>query len=223
MNILVKFPSRERPHKFFLAIKHYIDLSHGENVRYLITLDSNDPTLNLYVSYCEKLKEQGVNIEWIIGESTGKIHAVNRDMDKSGEWDIVVLASDDMICKIENWDIILQNEMSDFYPDTDGILYHNDGFTTLNTMCIIGRKYFDRFGYLYHPDYISLFCDNEFMEVSRKLGKETYFDQVLFRHEHWSNGKQFSHTNDDLMKRTEKWYEADKATYELRKFKNFGL
>lgn len=217
MKILVKFPSRERPHKFFLCIKKYIDLQSTKDVRYLITLDANDPLILAYKNHCEVLKSQGVKIDYMVGNSKGKIDAVNRDMDKSGKWDILVLASDDMECKTAGWDAILQNEMFDYYNDTDGVIWHNDGFTgqKLNTMCILGRKYFDRFGYIYHPKFVSLWCDNLFMEIANFLGKQTYFDQVLFKHEHPANMK----INEDALgKHNESFYHKDKATYdELRK------
>ena len=221
--ILVKFPSRERPHKFFLCIKKYIDNQTTNNVRYLITLDNNDPLNLAYRNYCETLKSQGVNIEYVVGDSLGKIDAVNRDMPESSGWDIVVLASDDMQCQVQGWDAIIQNEMFDYCQDTDGVLFHKDGYTQLNTMCIIGRKYFDRFGYIYQPDYISLWADNEFMEVSRLLNKEYVFEQVLFRHEHFSNSGSYAHTKDVLMRKNESYYYQDEATFKRRKQINFGL
>lgn len=232
MQILCKFPSRQRPHKFFLCIKKYIDLQTTNDVRYLITLDKDDNLLLAYTNYCETLKSQGVNLEYVVGESTGKIHAVNRDMDDAGDWDILVLGSDDMQCVYHGWDNVLQTEMKEHYPDTDGVLFHKDGFTELNTMVIAGRLYLDKLSFMtyelseiaiYHPDYVSLWCDNEFMDVSRQLGKETIFETVLFKHEHYSNGSQFHHTKDALMNKTEKYYRQDKEVYERRKSFNFGL
>lgn len=230
--ILVKFPSKERPHKFFLCIKKYIDLQTTNDVRYLITLDSNDSLLLAYTNYCETLKSQGVNLEYIVGNSIGKIHAVNRDMECAGDWDILVLGSDDMQCLYQGWDNVLINEMKENYPDTDGVLFHKDGFTQLNTMVIAGRSYLDKISFtvydlseivIYHPEYKSLWADNEFMEVSRMLNKETVFETVLFRHEHFSNSGQFSHTRDHLMNKNESFYHQDEATFKKRKQINFGL
>lgn len=221
MKILVKFPTRERPHKWFLVIKQYFDLAHDKDIRFLVTLDSDDPHINTYVKYCQSLQQQGLSIEWIIGLSSNKIHAVNRDMDKSGDWDIVVLASDDMICKVQNWDFILSNEMESYFPDTDGVLYHKDGKTQLNTMCILGREYYNRFGYIYEPEYISLWADNEFMEVSRMLEKERVFEQVLFEHEHYSTHRHIQ--PDAMMLKNQKFYHQDEATYKRRKHLNFNI
>jgi len=218
MTILVKFPTRERSGKFNLLIRQYISMQSTQDVIYFITLDSNCPDLDRYIEICQEL-----GLTYSIGESKGKIHACNRDINDAQlpKWDILVLASDDMHPQTHSWDQVLIDEMKEHFPDTDGVLYHSDGYTKLNTMCIMGRKYFDRFGYIYHPDYKSLWCDNEFMEVSRKLGKEKYFDLVLFKHEHFSNTQ--SVKPDALMKRNESLYYTDEATYKRRKTINFEL
>ncbi len=223
MNILVKFPTRERAHKWFLCIKNYIDNQGTNMVRYLITLDQNDPHINTYVEYCKKLIEQGVKLDYVIGTSSGKIDACNRDLEAQENWEIFILASDDMICQLTNWDLIILNAMESHYPDTDGVLHFSDGYAKerLNTMCIMGRQYYKRFNYVYHPDYVSLWCDNEFMLVSQKLQKAKYFEQVLFKHEHPANTP--SGLNDELAKRNESYYHKDQITYENRKAINFNI
>ena len=87
-------------------------------------------------------------------------------------------------------------------------------------MCILGKKYYERFGYIYSPEYKSVWCDNEFMDVSKLLGKVTYFDEVIIRHEHpdWGFG-----SNDAIHTNNIKHESADRLTYERRKQKNFGL
>lgn len=219
MQILVKFPTRERANKWFEVIKKYILLSSDkDNTRYMVTLDENDPQINLYA---EAIKKLGDKVTAVVGRSEGKIHACNRDMEQSGTWDIVVLASDDMVVQKVGWDNILRREMQECFPDTDGVLYHSDGYTKLNTMCIIGRKYYDRFSYIYHPSYKSLWCDNEFMEVADMLDRQRRFPEVLFKHEHWSNNR--SVRADALMKKNEALYKTDEKNYYERKEKDFDL
>ena len=50
------------------------------------------------------------------------------------------------------------------------------------------KKYYQRFGYIYHPAYKSLYCDNEFMQVASRLNKQTYIDQVIIKHEQHITG-----------------------------------
>jgi hypothetical protein len=157
------------------------------------------------------------------GNSKSKIDACNRDMDRAKDWNIVVLLSDDMIPQTTGWDVTILQAMSDNYSDTDGVLFFNDGFRKgdLNTMCILGKKYYDRFGYLYHPDYVSFYCDDEFTQVGYLLGKQKYFDKVIFKHEHPGNG--FNKEFDQLYKLNEKNFFKDKETFNKRRREGFFL
>lgn len=226
MKILIKFPTRERPERFYKVLQGYIENSIDPGqTRYVITLDSDDPRLNQYLQVQEQVKEEypDLAITWNIGKSTGKINAVNRDMDEYVGWDILLLASDDMVCQQKGWDEVIRENMINYYPDTDGVLFFSDGHQNLNTMPILGFKYFKRFGYIYHPDYISLWCDNEFQDVADKLNRQTRFEDVLFEHQIWFNGKEWADTKDELSNKEQKFYSQDKQTFEKHKKLNFGL
>jgi len=182
---------------------------------YLVSLDDNDPTATYQLQ--SKILSMAEDIIIHMGISKNKIAACNRDVYNYKNWDILILASDDMEVQVVGWDKIIIDAMG---KDTDQVLYYPDGYTNLNTMCILGKKYYDRFGYIYHPDYISLWCDNHFQEVAQRLGKEKRFTKVLFKHQHPMN---IGSGNDDLYKRNEKYYHEDKKTFERYKRNNFGL
>ena len=191
MRLLIKFPTRNRKSKFFTVLEQYQTLCEDiENTFFLITLDNDDEEMNSpeVVNIFSTFK----NIKYVYGDSTSKIHAINRDLETENEWDIVLLASDDMIPKVKGYDNIIRNKMKEHYPDTDGILWFNDGHqgTTLNTLSILGKKYYERFNYIYYPEYKSMWSDNEFMSVGNILEKQTYFDEVIIEHEHpdWGFG-----------------------------------
>ena len=112
--------------------------------------------------------------------------------------------------------------MKNLYPDTDGVLWFNDGYQgdRLNTLCILGKKYYERFNYIYHPDYKSCWSDNEFMEVGNILGKQTYINQVIIRHEHpdWGYGSiDYVHNNN-----VKDWHH-DNNVFQQRKSNNFYI
>jgi hypothetical protein len=185
MRLLIKFPTRNRKSKFFNVLEQYQTLCEDiENTFFLITLDNDDEEMNSpeVVNIFSTFK----NIKYVYGDSTSKIHAINRDLETENEWDIVLLASDDMTPKVKGYDNIIRNKMKEHYPDTDGILWFNDGHqgTTLNTLSILGKKYYERFNYIYYPEYKSMWSDNEFMLVGNILEKQTYFDEVIIEHEH---------------------------------------
>ena len=75
----------------------------------------------------------------------------------------------------------------------------------------MGRKLYERFGYIYHPAYKSFFCDNEFTEQVRKMKKVIYLPQVIIKHE-WKGNK-----GDDLYRRNTKMAGVDQKTYNKRK------
>ena len=128
---------------------------------------------NVKFKNCKFLNCQFKNVEFFYGNSKSKIEAVNADMDKVGDWDVLLLASDDMIPQVKNYDEIIIQKMNEFFPDTDGVLWFNDGNRKdLNTLCILGKKYYNRLNYIYYPEYKSTWCDNEFTDVGNILKKQ---------------------------------------------------
>jgi hypothetical protein len=221
MKLLIKFPTRNRKNKFFKVLRQYQNLCEDlDNTYFLITLDNDDESMN--PSDVEDIFNTFKNIKVVYGTSNSKIHAVNRDIELINDWDIVLLASDDMTPKVKGYDNIIRNKMKEFYSDTDGILWFNDGHmgNKLNTLCILGKKYYDRFGYIYHPEYKSVWSDNEFMLVGNLLGKQTYFEQVIIEHEHpdWGYG-----SRDEIHQINSKNENQDKLLFTKRKDKNFYL
>ncbi len=221
MKLLIKFPTRNRKNKFFKVLREYQNLCEDlNNTYFLITLDNDDESMN--PSDVEDIFNTFKNVKVIYGTSNSKIHAVNRDIELVNDWDIVLVASDDMTPKVKGYDNIIRNKMKEFYSDTDGILWFNDGFQgeKLNTLCVLGKKYYERFNYIYHPDYKSCWSDNEFMEVGKILKKQTYIDSVIIKHEHpdWGYGNRDQiHTNNIND------YQYDLGVYNRRKEINFEL
>ncbi len=221
LKILIKFPTRSRPHQFLKVLNLLVDKSADkENISYLISYDSDDSTMSEPI--IEKAKQAASEITICGGTSNNKVHACNRDIEIVKEWDIVVLISDDMIPQIEGWDNILRQAMTKYYPDTDGCLWFFDGYQDrICTLVIMGKKYFDRTGYLYHPDYNSLFCDNEQTLVAQKLNKMTYIPLCIFKHEHFANNA--SVKRDNLYNKNEGFYRIDEQVFLKREANNFDL
>jgi hypothetical protein len=132
----------------------------------------------------------------------------------------VLLASDDMIPVEEGYDVIIRNEINARYPDTDGVLWFNDGNRSdLNTLTIMGRRYYERFGYLYHPSYRSFYCDKEFTIVGERLGRQSYIDRVIIRHEHPDYGYG---PHDELYAANDRKKHRDMLLFMRRQSMNFG-
>jgi hypothetical protein len=219
MKLVIKFPTRNRPLKFIKTLDKYIRFMDDKTNVVIVTCDLNDTSMNN--NDIREFILQYDNVKVFYGDNKTKIEAVNADL-TNVEFDIVLLASDDMIPVVKGFDTIIKSKMQEFYPDTDGILWFNDGFSgcKLNTLSIIGKKYYDRFGYIYYPEYKSVYCDNEFMEVGNLLKKQIYFSDVIIKHEHpdWGYG-----INDAIHQANQLNSQHDSNLYNKRKLVNFTL
>lgn len=220
MKLLIKFPTRARPDKFFKVLDIYYNLLDSlSDTRFIISCDLDDQSMN-----CEnvifKLKNYS-NLELFFSDNKNKIEAINANINDE-DFDIILLASDDMIPQEKGYDTIIKQSFKKFFPDTDGVLWFNDGYqeTRLNTLCILGKKYYNRFGYIYNPTYISLWCDTEFTEVSKLLKKVKYIPHVIIKHEHpvWLGEKW-----DNLQIKNDSYNNIDMENYLKRKKENFYI
>lgn len=214
--ILIKFPTRNRRHVFMNTFDLYYNMLSGKHdYEFRVSMDQDDHTMNTQEVW--DFFDPKKNITYCYGESTTKIEAINANME-GAEFDVVLLASDDMIPKVQGYDDIIMQAYARHYPEYDGAIWFNDGRvgTALCTLSILGKKLYDRFGYIYHPDYRSLWCDNEFHEVCHIWGKMTYVDQVIIQHA-WTDVT----GGDRLHERNESFHDRDKRTFEARKAAGF--
>ena len=223
MRILLKCPTRSRPAQFIRILNQYVSLANRPDlIGICISCDIDDSTMT-NESVQQSIKKITHGVAWseiYYGNNTNKIEAVNADMTIiNWPWEIIVIVSDDMVPQVKGYDDILRSHMIAKFPDTDGILWLNDGTQKdkLNTISIMGRKMYDSFGYLYHPAYKSLFCDTEFTDLCKGplASKCTYIPYMLIRHEHPGNG--YTQKIDSLYIKNNKYWDQDLMTYISRK------
>lgn len=217
MKILYKFATRERPDKFFKCLDNIVKYSNHKDYLILVTADVDDSSM-FNDTVISTAKEYN-NVKIYFGNSENKIAAINRDMDFSGDWDILINMSDDMAFISYGYDTQVINDFKSF-NSLDLLLHYPDqkAWFAMCTMAIMGKDYYNRFGYIYNPIYKSLFCDNEQMEVAKKLGRYKYIKKRLFNHNHPLHGLA---DKDKLYLRTAAFHKEDKATFEKRKSENF--
>ena len=220
--ILFKYASRSRNEKFFDGLDNILNnLNDLNNFCILCSLDADDETMNNQQSIkriTEYVKKYPANIVVKFGKSKNKIDAINRDVNDFKErfnFDILVNFSDDMQFIVQSFDKTIREKFYIAYPNLDGNIYFNDGFVgdAISTMSIIGRKYYDKFNYIYHPSYHSLWCDNEYTMVAKTEKKIVYFDEKIYIHNHPANIGGFIDTQ--LMK-TESFNEIDRENFNKR-------
>ncbi len=217
MKILFKYPTFGRPEWFKRTLdKYFFMLSGHFDYKFLITLNDNDPTMNN--EDMKTFMDGYSDLEYKYGKHETKIDACNADMEGEN-FDILFLISDDMIPIVPGFDNVIVESMKKHFPNMDGALHFNDGFFGKDktiTLSIMGKKLYDHFGYIYHPDYKSFFCDNEFTEEVRRLKKHIYIPEVIVKHE-WKGGT----GGDDTYRRSTKLGRPDEATYTRRKAAGF--
>jgi hypothetical protein len=230
MKLLIKFPTRARHDKFFEVLDMYYEKLSGDvEYEFLITCDEDDVQMN-NPDTIKKL-ESYENLSFYFGARDGKIGACNRDIERVEDYDIVMQTADDMIPVVNGFDKIIVDEMEDCFPDLDGVLWFFDGYNmNTDTLCIMGRKYYERFGYVYYPEYITWFADTEFTEVADRLDKLAFIRDTIIEHQHpdWThahghNGQQSGYDELYVENDRNEDREYDEELFNRRKMDNFGL
>jgi hypothetical protein len=224
MKILIQFPTYGRPQKFLKALQAYVDsCSQYNELFFNVNCDSSDLSMtnSLVHENIKRLLSKKDNIKGKINYdgNTTKISAIN-DHICGLDFEIVICASDDMLPKVYAWDQEIVLAMQKHFPDLDGCVYFNDGNRgeELITFSILGKKLYDYFGYIYHPDYKSLYCDDEFTQEVKRLNKAVYIDKVIISHEHWSvAGSENYNQTDVAVQKTLHYSGRDQIIFNNRK------
>lgn len=227
MKFLFNFASRSRPEKMFAALDNIRALAGYANYQVVLTLDVDDKTCNT-PEVRDRIKTYSrVTPFW--GISKSKVDAINKNVALADDdWDVLINMSDDMVWTKDGFLEEIKNDVDKinasivFSTEYDFFLHYPDGHVNerLCTMSIMGRTYYDRFDYIYHPDYTSLYCDQEAQDVAKSLGLYCFSNKQLFVHRHpvWGESQM-----DDQYRHTESFYEQDRQVYEKRKRLNFPI
>jgi hypothetical protein len=217
MTICYSFASRSRPDRFFQTLDNIIAMSASNDYFIVAKLDDDDMTMNDPLVKERLLSYPMVIVKW--GTSKSKIHAINRDLEDIPHWDIMVCASDDMRFRTIGFDDIIRNNMP---ASLDAFIHCPDDYAKdrVCTVSIMGKRYYQRDGYIYHGDYFSMWCDDEATEVAKARGCYVWLPEVSIEHLHYTNDRKA--VKDELYWRNDT-YNKDKAIFEQRKARGFDL
>jgi hypothetical protein len=222
MKILINFPVRNRVAQFEKTIQSLVKcIEDWTNIILLLKVDDDDDNKDKFVEIANKyIDSENLTIDY--GISINKVHAQTRNIEKY-DWDIVVNWSDDVYAIYPGIEKEIRKPFDehglDWCPCFKDI-YRTD---QLPTLAIIGREYFDRFGYMLNPQYESLYSDNEMECVAKLLGKFEFIENpIIFRHDHPNNTGQ---PRDEMYEMNESsyYYQKDGTLFQERKFRNFDL
>lgn len=203
--ISIIHPSRGRPNRssetFF---KWSACTKYPDGVHWLCSLDLDDDI----GAYMDAYTHHGFTImSPIISKNSSSIEAINN---AANHWrcdgDIIMVVSDDTE-PVQDWDVKLLAEVE---GKNDWILKTQDGIQSyIITMPIMDRAYYNRTGYIYHPDFQHLFCDTYLTCVADIKGRKIT-SNLLFKHNHYSvNGT----PPDELHKRNDATWKQGQETF----------
>jgi hypothetical protein len=178
-NLLITIYSNNNPEILSSIYSYYQKLSNEVPYHFLVIYDESDEIIS-HPEIKNEL-ENLPNLSLFLNKNKTKTSGYNTAIKKYIDWfDIVFILEDNFYVSINHFDKIIADSMVSNYPDFDGVLNFNYNTTSfINKTPAIGKKYYNRFGYIFHDEYQSSFYDHELTYVSRILGKETFINKSL--------------------------------------------
>lgn len=225
MKISILHPSRGRPLKSGENAIEWLSKI-GENVSYelIVSIDNSDSLKNRYYekySHGWLLNPNAQNRSIIIEGSNNSVVEATNKAAKESTGDILVYLSDDFKCP-QDWGIKVikefENENRPLLVKVDDCLqkFH----IPVLTIPIMNRAIYARLGYFWHPEYKSMFVDEDLYWTCFKMGAIKMCEHLKFPHEHPANGKA---ANDETYIRSAANWDQGKAVFEKRKRSGFPL
>lgn len=224
MSISIIHPSRNRPEMAYRVAQKWINSMSGKyDMEYIMSIDDNDSQKNEYeknaaLYFFEHKGKNKLTFKLLEFPNNSAIDAINNAA-KLSRYNLIVVVSDDFDC-FEGWDTWLMEKLK---GQEDFLVKTSDGLQErLITLPIMDRKYYERFGYVYYPEYKHMFCDTEMTEVGHILGRviDLRDDKYVFSHLHYTAGKM---QKDEINEKNDATWNQGEALFNSRKEKNFYL
>lgn len=208
--LLVRMPTRGRPLQALSVLEKYRSMA-GVPILIEVVLDRDDEA-SLAAEVLQRFVALGCMVT--VDRHESKIAACNGGA--ASDWDVLLLASDDMVPVKNGYAARVLDAMEEHWPLLDGALHFDDGFqgSALCTLPIFGRRLWEQFGYVYEPEYTSLFSDAEQTEVLSAMGRLVFIDEMIIEHRHHAWGKA---AKDALYEKNDALWNVDETVYNSRK------
>lgn len=150
--------------------KYYENLSQKVPYHIILSTDAENAGATL-ISY--------PNLTILSSKGKSNTEAINLGIsDHINKYNFLLITSDEIEPNIKNYDTAIIAALS----DNDSVLnLVSEGRESTNIAPAMGKKYFQRFGYVYNPVYNTSSYDRELTCISRILGKETIPTQSILK------------------------------------------
>lgn len=211
MKISIIHPSRGRTEQAYNTYRTWTERAENwNNFEYILSVD-----IDQHFEYYKRFDNFNGKYNLLGLPNKSAIEAINNAA-KIATGDILIVVSDDFDCQ-QHWDTKLLNHIkgrTDFCAKTiDGLQ------PTLITLPVMNRVYYERYGYIYHPDYRHMFSDQEMTAVAIMTGKYIKLP-ILFEHLHYSAGKS---AKDAINDKNDATWTQGQNLFNQRLKTNFGL
>jgi hypothetical protein len=209
-------PSRSRPHKSVVTTTKWLKNAGIDDIELIVSIDDSDPYRANYLDFYSHYDVFKTKV--VSSPNKSAVDAINNGA-KEAKGNILIVVSDDSDCP-ENWAKIILEAVAD---KKDWVLKVWDGVQKwIVTMPIMDRVYYERFGYIYYPEYRHMFVDTDFTHVADGLGKILWRNDITFNHLHYSVTK-VSSDKDEVSRKADSTWNQGKNLYISRFMSNFGM
>lgn len=140
-----------------------------------------------------------------------------------GEPGHILIAVADDFMPPPRWDDELENVALPGWWMNDQVVWVSDGYSPdLFTLAILTWKRYQRFGYLFYPQYESLFSDTEFTAVARSEHVVIDGRRLLFEHLHPDCNKRKRDAVDAIHASSDRWKQGE-MLFKFRQSTGFPL
>lgn len=208
MTIRYNFASRSRKNKFLNCLDNIHSLARHDDFHIVATLDVDDSEMN-----SEEVKNRIAQYPKVIpywGISKNKIDAINKNIFLGPKFDILLNHSDDFHFTKNGYDLDILEAFNNF----KGLVHFPDQQVgaKLITYAMMHKEYLDIDGWIYQPEFDSVYADNFQQDLAKRRGKYKFINKKIFEHRHsrWNYGPP-----DELLKKTDSpmVYKKDRETY----------
>ncbi len=134
--------------------------------------------------------------------------------------DVLIAVADDFDPP-DHWDEALAAAAPGAWWRQDRVVAVADGNKPdVFTLAILTRPRYQRFGYLFHPAYASMYCDTEFTAVAQAEGVVIDARHLMFEHRHHDIGKRARDAVDRRQVSRERW-RTGRALFAARRAAGF--
>jgi glycosyltransferase involved in cell wall biosynthesis len=189
----------------------------GIEIEHILSLDGDDTDI---INYFRLFEGFGSTI--LVNQNFNCVQATNRGAEVA-TGDILIYFSDDFDCP-KYWDLQLLHIYMRQDIGKPMLIWVNDTITGEKEICtipIMSKTLYDKLGWMWYPEYESMYCDEDLYQVCNSMGAIVNAKHLTFPHLHWINGKSKMDKTYEQHDNKER-HERGKAIFEKRKSEGFG-